>query len=348
MDQNPTNLPKKQKTSKRSLVKCEDCGKQIRSNNIKVHREAHVKKLAGIKKHKCTFESCSFSTSRKTILKRHKLVHELSHQLAKIERKKQKKCSTNVTPKDVFQDHNAVTSKQEGSTQTDVFQQEGSSQTDLFQQEVSTQTDVFEYHNAIQLVDSKIELMSQMIAIFEKKLLDAAPATFSLVYLELLKDLAPVLSQIATLIVPLHGSNWNEKSAANYSQVFDRWLKLSSNPSKLCKYIYYSYYQLTEFSEVESLEKILERKEFAISAFEEINKSMERALAYTVREKDEALSLAMVVQETANEMKVSIAGLHRQVRAQENTIAQLTYNLEKKQEQVRDLKAKLCRSKSSE
>lgn len=156
-----------------------------------------------------------------TTLKSHKLVHDLAHQLAKAERKKQKKCSTNVTPKDVLQDHNAVTSRQEGSTQTDVLQQEG-----------STQTDVFEDHNAVQL-DSKIELMSQMIAIVEKKLLDAAPETFSLVYLELLKDLTPVLSEIATMILSLHGSNWIEKSTANYSQVFVRWLELNSNPSSL-------------------------------------------------------------------------------------------------------------------
>lgn len=74
---------------------------------------------------------------------------------------------------------------------------------------------------------------------------------------------------------------------------------------------------------------------------------MERTLAFADREKEEAISLAMVVQETVNENKYTIIELQKQVLAQQNTIEQLEHNLKTEQERVRDLKTILCRSNLS-
>lgn len=103
-------------------MKCPDCGLEVRSRGIKVHRERHVKKLNATKRHKCEFESCNFSTNRKSVLDKHALVHDAAHQLAKIRRRKEKKklskLKSNATSLPATTSEKTL---EERSTQTDVF-----------------------------------------------------------------------------------------------------------------------------------------------------------------------------------------------------------------------------------
>lgn len=73
------------------MVKCPDCHEEIRSNNIKLHRERHVKQLNAKKSYTHRCQNCNFGTNRKWILIKHALVHDPAHQLAKLVRKKQRK-----------------------------------------------------------------------------------------------------------------------------------------------------------------------------------------------------------------------------------------------------------------